>query len=595
MSYDKIPSVCVFTLHSVQLSTSSQDSFQVEWKRGDIFGTTERSIPGEDGVVVFEKQGRIPVTIYVDKRTGSVRAKLVKFSFFVWRQSKRKTFGKAEVDVGTYFRVEAATTATIEIESPHSEKPKMIISFATTPVKVAPGQKPPSEDDMTSVADAMQLVTDQNDDWDVSEAVVGESKAKLEAFLTERREKQEKQFQLNAMRRTATPPTRAPQPRRERLQRMDLKQQNVMPSLSSFMAEPAVPAAAPKLRRKETAGGDLSLLTKVYQGPAEPTPAATVVSAGPLLRSVLGKAWSTSPIDPVSVPLAVSAILAACVSTRLFEAGEAANSVIDDFVKDFEVAQIVAGESLSDAWLVALSLLNCLRHGPRIPKEGAQYMIEKVLQAVRKRFSTFIESFLPALLAIGEQLLEADDPASPSVRLADGLANAFRSFCFPGKLEDLCRRHLLTAFDGQLISLIYAVPGRCTLGKAIRWNTAITICDMDRHISLPLFREAAMVVQGGMVLCSEPSVKDEMAPQLPPAVVLKILGAQTPDDFCPIANDIGAFAEYFKIKPGDQGAVDISYKGDFEALDDILSHDWDGKRFRPDQIVGFEYLSDYLA
>jgi hypothetical protein len=98
-------------------------------------------------------------------------------------------------------------------------------------------------------------------------------------------------------------------------------------------------------------------------------------------------------------------------------------------------------------------------------------------------------------------------------------------FCLPSRLEELYIAQLLAAFDAQLVGLISAVPGRCTLGQAIQWNTVITICDIDSHIALPLFRQAATVFQGAMVLCAEPSVKDDTAPSLSAPVVLRILNA----------------------------------------------------------------------
>jgi hypothetical protein len=118
---------------------------------------------------------------------------------------------------------------------------------------------------------------------------------------------------------------------------------------------------------------------------------------------------------------------------------------------------------------------------------------------------------------------------------------------------------------------------------------------MDKGVTFALFREAAMVVQGAMVLCSEPSVKDDMAPHLPPGVVLRLLKAQTPDEFCPIENDVSVFAAHFKLKEGDEEQqIDVGYKGEFEGFEEIVSHDWDVKRFRPDQIEGFEYLKEFL-
>jgi hypothetical protein len=256
---------------------------------------------------------------------------------------------------------------------------------------------------------------------------------------------------------------------------------------------------------------------------------------------------------------------------------------------------IVADGSPCDEWLLALSLLQCLRRGPRIDHAGAGYMRERLLVIVRRKFDRFIESFVTGITDVGDRLLDSPEPEGPCSELAARVEAAFRSFCFPGKIEELCRTQFLAAIDGTLVSLVYATPGRCTVGHAIQWNTTITVCDMDKHLALPLWREAAMVVQSAMVLCVEPSMKDEMAPHLPPVVVFKILSAQTPDDFSPVVNETEAFAAHFGIKPEDQGKVDIAYKGDFDGLDEILSHEWDVKRFRTNQIQGFEFLTEFVA
>jgi hypothetical protein len=155
MTYNKIPSLCLFTIHSIKLGVVCHDPFQVEWKRGDTHGMTERSFPDHDGIASFEKSGRVNITIYSEKKTGAIRSKQLKFRFIVWRKNQCRTFGKAEVDISVYFRTEIATTTTIEVESPHSQQSHAVITFAITSQKNANGELIIPEDDMTSVADAM--------------------------------------------------------------------------------------------------------------------------------------------------------------------------------------------------------------------------------------------------------------------------------------------------------------------------------------------------------------------------------------------------------------------------------------------------------
>jgi hypothetical protein len=86
-----------------------------------------------------------------------------------------------------------------------------------------------------------------------------------------------------------------------------------------------------------------------------------------------------------------------------------------------------------------------------------------------------------------------------------------------------------------------------------------------------------------------------MAPNLPPAVLLRILDAQTPDDFYPIANMTAQFASYFAVTPDDVPTLPVSYTGDFAEVTAALPHDWDRKRFRADQAVGFGFLSEFIV
>jgi hypothetical protein len=270
---------------------------------------------------------------------------------------------------------------------------------------------------------------------------------------------------------------------------------------------------------------------------------------------------------------------------------------VDTFIGEFEKANLVADGSLSDQFLLSLSLLYCIRRGPLIEQARAVYFIEKVLNIVRKQFDRFIESFVAGILPIGEEIL--DQGEDESVKLGKSLQERvkvlFNSFCFPSQLEELCITHLVTVFDAKIVGMIWTVPGRCNLSHAIRWNTTVTIADTDCHLTLAFLRQAATVIQGAMLLCTDPSLKDEMVPELPPGVVLKLLKAKVPDEFDPMENDTTGFAAHFKITDDSEPVVPVTYSGQFEGLDEVISCDWNVKRFRPDQIQGFEYLSEFLA
>jgi hypothetical protein len=100
------------------------------------------------------------------------------------------------------------------------------------------------------------------------------------------------------------------------------------------------------------------------------SPSSEARAPATALREILKKTWPQSPIDPISVPLAVSAILGCCHVVRLFDQEahppEAYRSIVDLFLADFAGGDLVVDGSLVDQFLLSLSLLVCVRHRPRI-------------------------------------------------------------------------------------------------------------------------------------------------------------------------------------------------------------------------------------
>jgi hypothetical protein len=62
-----------------------------------------------------------------------------------------------------------------------------------------------------------------------------------------------------------------------------------------------------------------------------------------------------------------------------------------------------------------------------------------------------------------------------------------------------------------------------------------------------------------------------------------------------MANETQAFAAHFKVEGEEEAVVTVAYNAGVDALEAILSHDWDRKRFRPDQILGCDYRQEFVA
>jgi hypothetical protein len=497
--------------------------------------------------------------MYVDSKTSAVRAKLIKFTFFIWRQNRQKTFGKAEIDIGCYFGKAEVTTATLELQTSHSERSIASISFTTNSGQAGIGGR--SENDRTS--EALPLKTDRTEDWDVSDAIQCESRAHVESFLGTRQVPIER-VELGQL-------------RRGRDTRGERRRSQVVLSVP---ASPGPPS--PVAHRKSTV--DLAALAAARASVEILAPAVVVD-----WNAVLRKSWSQAPVDAIGVNAAVSAIVASCVAGGLFEKTD----VVDQFVSNFEAAELVEGATARDRFLVALSLVHCLLYGRRI--KAAERCIEKVMIVARKRFDRFILEYVDDMSAICEAIVrEGLDSAEASKLLAGRFQAVGIELNFPEQLETLCKSQIIAAFDARLVVHICTAKEACTLRGAISWNTMATVCDIDHGINLQLLRTAAATVLSAPALCAEPNLKDELVPLLPPVVVLRILVRQVPDVLWPLPNDTTLFAEHFNLPSRGTDPVDAEYAGSFEGLADVISHDWDTPRFTSDQIVGFDFLREFL-
>jgi hypothetical protein len=362
--------------------------------------------------------------------------------------------------------------------------------------------------------------------------------------------------------------------------------------------KPHVEPPGPASRRKVTG---TSGRQDVFAPPSsvaevpEALPAKKKMGSETKLKAVLERQWSVSPLDSISVAAGVTAILGCFVHIDLF-VHRHQKQLIRNFLKDYENAELITDASLCDKFLQTLSLWNCVLNGPRIDQAAAAHFAEKLIVLLRRQFMAFITPVAESLVPVAETFLDSRTDPEPAARqLNQRINQVFRSDNFPDRLESLFRQQLIRCFDAKCVALITAKPTRPTAERAVAWKSTLTVCEVDCGLSLPLFKEAALVLQGSMALCADPTLKDVMTPGLPPEVVLHLLASQRPDDFCPINNDVTAFSAHFNLTPDKMTSiVPVEYDGNFEGIAEILATDWDTKRLKPDVAEAFPFLAEFV-
>ena len=589
-SHRKQHAVVTFIIHALQLPKHYSDPFIIEYKRGDKTGLTERALAGTgETEVTFEKRFRVAVTFYISKRDHEIRRKKIAFTVYRFLNgSERKVFGKFEVDVSQFHEVTVPKVVTVPVESPHSEKSSVVMSFSsvTTHTGSQSGGNTMTEDNLTSLSEAIQLMTDKQDEWDVSETATPEAKAAISEFFRER-ERVKREHALADFQGHGTPDKR----RRPMipLSRGGGKRETTG-GLTSFLTQGKPGKPRPSKRRKSR--------DEYERKDSEKKNELDQQSVTTLLRSVLIKHWDSSPMSLHGVPKAASALFGAVLYTKLLEADthifEVCETVIGDFLTRYRAAVIVDGGLDIEKWYVSLCLLKLIGWQSGLVRERVDFFCCDFLPICRRQLEEAVDRALEPIKDIAVDIIEKVDVD----QAIQGIQSISDKIKVDSDVGTFFSKRVWCAFDGLLVDLLLKTPQKCTFGNAAMWNTILTILRDDVGVDFPLFRQAVSVLMMGAALCSKPDEKEVICKDLSNEVVLKILVAQTPDDFMPMENDTQEYCAHYNLTIGDAATsfAYLDYEGDFSEIDKEIDYTrWIEAKFDDATWKGFRFLQFYFT
>ncbi|EAY22340.1 hypothetical protein TVAG_378190 [Trichomonas vaginalis G3] len=585
----KYISTCVFTIHNLRLPEIIQDDFQVEWKRADNSGLTERSLSNDSRDVFFEKRFKCPVTMYVNKKDNSVRPKFINFTVNRFIQgTTKKVFGKFEIDVGAFYNV-APVIKEFQVESPHSKKSTIFLSITVTPDNV-PNNGLSESSDLTSVSEAMNLASEKIDDWDVSEAKNEEEQAKINEFFEMRVNSKTTQslasFQHNRQfKRTNNNGSR-------------MARDN---SHSLFTGIPASPPKnkIPKIRRKND-------LEKNATSPVFLLPPSDIeikkdntAEAKEILKSVLQKQWCSSPLLPDQMPKPAVAVYAALINSLIFDEESVQPVIFDEIVSDFtkrlKIAIIITRATDIDKFITMIYLYFLIK---RTEGKGLtrRTTFNKFLLPVCSFFiSCIVDRHLDPLLDLARQLIAgAADPEVLVPSFVESIKQIKTQISSTPFFNEFIAKRIIAALDAHMVEILVSSPLRCTFGNSLQLNTFITMMS-DKDIQLPLFKESVLILQMGSSICDDPTLADSICPNLPKQTIVKILSNQQPDDFMPMPNDVMKFVTAHNVAMDEQSSIQYNYKGDFSEIESNFKTDnWKSTQFEKELIEQYSFLKAYF-
>jgi hypothetical protein len=314
--------------------------------------------------------------------------------------------------------------------------------------------------------------------------------------------------------------------------------------------------------------------------------------------------WARSPLEALSFPGPAAVVYATLLHVRLFDPAVfdmlAFQSTVSEFFVDYGKARMVEGQTPYDLFLCSLYLYRAFALDAGLENERNQFFKHSLLVVVRQHFQDFVSSFVPQFKTLAEAILDASvDPTAAADAIMAKLEECFKAYMLPSTVTALCEAELVRHIDAYLTSKLVRESARCTFGRAMEWNSCVTVLGDHSHrsrteITFDLFREAVSVVMMSSVRCADPGSCGELIPHLKPAAVLSILAGQKPDDVNPMPNDVKAFAAHFKLDPQNipKRDIELEYQGNFEEFLTAIGGDWKSAKVKQENFQNFRFLVD---
>ena len=617
MSWTKQHCVANITVQSVKLPNEIQDPFQVEWKRSDASGMTEREFANADCDVVFGKRFRFRVKMYIKKKDQTVRPKFVAFTVLRFVDSKqRKVFGTCQVDLSQFYNKPAPIDSTFEIESPHSQKSYLILSAVVTHEKHKRNSLPEKAEDEMDLSEAIQLTTDRQEEWDLSESLTEADKQRINMFFMKRQEEHSRKDALDSF--ITSPIERRSKHRRALPTRVQsdrdadaaaVQFNSVQPSetskasLSDFLT--GKPKTRARLGRKSLSGLmkpaiDLIPPSAFDDQTLEISPEN---AAKNLMRSVLNKNWCDSPVPIDEVPKPAVAVYTAMMHTNLLKENGLDNDAFGMICRDidnrYRTANLVRNITDIDRFVITLYIMSMLEAGSLDADINRVQALMQIFgdicsESAEKIVVGLWTPFQPFTVRLVEDLIDGDTFIRELLKYIEGLKDKL-PVC--STILDYFKAAVIECVDAGLVNALIDRPSSCTFMKAATWNAAVTILSSDHRVELPMFKAAISCLTMSQAICSSPVECEALCPGISPAVVMKLLDNQTPDDCMPATNDISGFARHYSLPmtTSEPVRVTVSYEGFQPLAAGIDSSAWVTTKFDEATLSAFKYLNTYFS
>ena len=525
----------VLTIHQLTMPKPEEALMSIEWKCASHAGMTERVFATE-GSVFFEKLFRFQ-TKFRRSKSNERAPKYLKFKVCrYYPDQTSKIFGRAEVDLVPYSIDGAPVTTSVVLDSPHQQKSSVMITVCLKRMKGAKAVRAnaSSEVTLTSESEAFHLTQDRTSSWDVSDSVSPED---LHVFLDKRAaHEKDLQYSLEEFEKTESV-------KRRRKRRKTFKVQKNGPLLDKE-AEENARNLAEFFNSSRNRDSDRTKSVGMYLSHQE---------AMNMMKQITHFKWCQSPLeqDPVCVPAAI--FYASFLRCSCFDVKLVSNiyfpRIMDTFFGCYEEKEFAQNCTHFDCVVNSLHLCALLRLAPPVPfdEQRLELTNQRLHGIVIDQFSTLVEILCEPVGEFIDQLFVANFDQSHCLYDFSHIFLNISQKDIPGSVWELVIRRCSQVIDARFVQALLDRPTFNTFMNACLLNSFVTLVEAEHpKCKLTKFRQANSVLMMAQTLRQTPGECDVICPDLPKAVVLKLLKNQVPDEMQPILNDNMLFEQHFR-------------------------------------------------
>jgi hypothetical protein len=318
-----------------------------------------------------------------------------------------------------------------------------------------------------------------------------------------------------------------------------------------------------------------------------------------LNKSVLSKSWARCPLPSDVFPRPSAIIFATLLYTRVLGEylydKESFAVFWCEYQKWYCAANFLEFSSSRDFFLTTFYLVCLLK---RLAQEYG-LILERVARfdgLLSKSLEVVIDQMFQPFSSIISQLIAGhidSDQFLESFKVKLNSANSENML--PG-VRRLLIEKLIHRIDVGIVNALIQRPLACTFGKAAYLNRLMTNLTLECSIELPLFRDSLNGLTMSATLCKKPTEKSILCPNLPAAVLFRLLENQMPDSFVMTGNDTKAFMRVHGVQyatPKDS-LIEYQLSGSFDASGMDLGNWTEWVRLDDKEVGDCVFLLDYF-